>query len=224
LAVMAPSGLQGYRDSRAVGSLTLYATEQKSFPITLKTKGTSEARTEVQLSDGVNTLIVNQGQAVVEHGGQLRKLLANNMVGWQPRHLPALSLLSRYNDANASVEHLESESVSGSAADVVAISFSPSSDPVLLKHFQRMSRTTFAVDQGSGLVTRVKYPVFLENSPRDQREVQILYSDYRAVQGIMVPFHQTRYVDGKIREELQLQSIEFNVGLQDSEFALPEVK
>ncbi len=87
-----------------------------------------------------------------------------------------------------------------------------------------MSRTTFAVDQGSGLVTRVKYPVFLENSPRDQREVQILYSDYRAVQGIMVPFHQTRYVDGKIREELQLQSIEFNVGLQDSEFALPEVK
>lgn len=224
LTAMAPSGLQAYRDSRAVGSVTLYGPEPKTFPITLETKGTGEARTEIQLSDGLSTFIVNHGQAVVQHGGQLHRLLENNMVGWQPRHLPALSLLSKYNDVNTSVEHLGSESVSGSAADIVAVAFSPSSDPVLIKHFQRMSRTTFAVDQASGLVTRVNYPVFLESRPREQREVAILYSDYRVVQGIMVPFHQTRYVNGKIREELQLQSIEFNVGLQDSEFSLPEVK
>lgn len=223
LAVMAPSGLQSYTDSVATGTLTLYEPQQKSFPITLKTKGLNKARTEVQLSDGLNTLIINRGQATVQHGTQLRKLLGNNFVGWQPRHIPALSLLTNYNDANTSVEHLGTEPVGGSVADIVAVSFSPSSDSVLLPHFHRMSRTTFYVDQGSGLVTRVKYPVFLENTPREQREVQVFYSDYRAVQGILVPFHQTKYVNGKMRENLQLQSITFNVGLQDSDFTLPGV-
>jgi len=49
-------------------------------------------------------------------------------------------------------------------------------------------------------------------------------ADYRSINGLLVPFHQTVFVDGKLETDLTFASVTLNVGLSDAEFALPQGK
>ena len=84
-----------------------------------------------------------------------------------------------------------------------------------------MTRTTFYVDQTSGLVSKLEYTNYAENDSDAQQKVEIVFSDYRNINGAWVPFRQTSYTDGKLESELVLSSVSFNVGVPDSEFDLP---
>ena len=44
------------------------------------------------------------------------------------------------------------------------------------------------------------------------------YSDYRSVQGLMVPYQITRYVSGDKMCDISFSSASFNVGLSDDDF------
>lgn len=52
-------------------------------------------------------------------------------------------------------------------------------------------------------------------------DVQQVFSDYRRVGSIAVPFHQTTLLDGRIESDLQLSAIQFNVGVPESDFVVP---
>lgn len=49
---------------------------------------------------------------------------------------------------------------------------------------------------------------------------QIWYSDYKPVNGILIPFSISEQVGGQKSREIRLSQISFNTGLQDSAFAL----
>jgi TPR repeat protein len=50
---------------------------------------------------------------------------------------------------------------------------------------------------------------------------EIYFADYRSVSGMLVPFHQTVFIDGQLNTDFKLTSVTFNVGLSDSDFTLP---
>jgi len=45
-----------------------------------------------------------------------------------------------------------------------------------------------------------------------------IYDDYRPVNGYLVPFHETKYVNGTKTQEMTWKSIEFNVEIDKAEF------
>jgi hypothetical protein len=87
-----------------------------------------------------------------------------------------------------------------------------------------MLKREFEVDPQTGLVSKLRFTSYSEDDDVTRTEVEIVYSDYRRVNGIAVPFHQQTYLDGRLRTELQLSDVQFNVAIPDSEFLLPEVK
>ena len=90
-----------------------------------------------------------------------------------------------------------------------------------------LSASTEGYDRGKKfehyrkLESLAEYFLFAENDPNDRTKVETYFSDFRSVNGAWVPFHQTTYEDGKVAEDLVLASVAFNVGVSDTEFALP---
>ncbi len=122
------------------------------------------------------------------------------------RRSPEVLLLEAY-EGEREVRYLESETVNGSEADVIAIT-DESGDTVKLYVEQETGRILKRSFQGWSPFAG---PVSEEN----------LYSDFRTVSGLTVPFKQVTFQDGKKSSEQTVQSYEVNVGL-DPELFSPE--
>lgn len=88
--------------------------------------------------------------------------------------------------------------------------------------FASMSKTLFFVNQTTKLVDKTQQSVFYEGDQNDTFNEEIYLADYRSVNGLLVPFHQTVDIDGQLDSDIQFTSISLNVGLLDSDFALPQ--
>lgn len=209
-------------DSVASGTLTVYtATGPVVMPTTYKTKGTKQIRVELQQSSGTNIRIVNNGEGVVVRpDGSVIHLLMNNTLAERVTHIPVLSLLSENQEAAVTVQNAGSSAVNGSITNDVALSYVPNPASSNATDFAAMTRHVFHIDQKSGLVLKIDYKNCGENDPSACENVETVYSDYRSVQGVLVPFLQTTSTDGKPYSQVLLKSVSFNVGLSDSLFAL----
>lgn len=220
-AMGASSGLLSYQDSQASGTVTTYGTSTTSYPIILKCKGTQETRVEVQLPKGINIRIVNQGQGVIEKpDGTVITLVANNTLAERVNHIPLLSILAEYQNSNMSVQYEGTAQVNGQIADVVAVSFIPTTDPTQAQTYASMTQTLFFVNQSTGLVDKIQYTNQFENNSTTET-IEVYFSGYQIVNGISVPFHEMIYAGGVLDSEIVLTMIKFNQGLPDDLFALP---
>ncbi len=57
---------------------------------------------------------------------------------------------------------------------------------------------------------------------RRNMPVEIRYSDYRVVEGVAMPFHVQKYINGSLILDLEFEKAELNVGLSTSSFNIPE--
>jgi hypothetical protein len=74
-------------------------------------------------------------------------------------------------------------------------------------------------DQDTGLLMRqVRYTA----SPIGRIPTQIDYSDYRAVNGVKIPFKwEVTWTDGRETFQLDLKQVQANVAIPDARFAKP---
>ena len=206
-------GLPSIADSRATGSLTLASNPSSALPIVLESQGTHKARTAVQRANGTSLRIMNGGAAGLQRSdGSARTLLSKNSIGERITYIPALSLLSEFQNANVEV-------TLGSAPNTFTLSCVP--DSAKADFYRTATKTTYAVDSASGLIISMEITNFAEEDPASGVPEKTVFSDYRLVSGVMVPFHQTSYMNGKLQFDLTLTSVGFNVGVPDSDFVLP---
>ncbi len=213
-------------DSQATGTLTLYdpgGATNSVIPVVLKTRGTQKVRIELQRASGTTKRILNQGVAAIlkPDGTVARQLLINNTLGERVSHVPGLSLLAEYQTDSVSVEGLGQATVNGSTSDSIVLSVIPASDAASAAVYKDMTRTVFFIDRASSRVTKMSYDLEAEATTSEKSHVEVYFSDYRNIGGVWVPFSQTTYTDGVVESQLTLQSINFNVGLPDTEFTLP---
>ena len=215
-AIAAMGGAQAIgaiTDSRATGTFTIAADPASPYSIDLETEGTQKARSTLARPNGNTIRILNGGiAAVVRPDGSVRQLDSNNTMAQRVDHIPLLSLLSEYQNANIEV-------TGGPTPNSFAVTLIPAT--TLATYYRGLTKTIFNVDPSSGLVASMQLTAHGEGSLSDTYQVQIVYSNYQPVNGVMVPFHQTTYENGKLSTDLVLTSITFNVGVPDSDFTLP---
>ena len=224
-AIAAMGGAQtllAYQDSQATGTITLArGADTPSYPVNIKCKGTRQTRFELQRSSGTIVRIVSQGRGQIHRpDGSVVNLLPKNTYGERVNHIPLLSLLAEAQNDNVVLQYQGTAVVDGRTTDKLALTLVP--DP---KHARIASLTAtlnklFFVDQSTGLILKIQFTNYSENYPDDGVQREVLYSDYRPVNGILIPFHQVTYNDGTLESDLVLNSVSFNVGLLDSDFTL----
>jgi hypothetical protein len=228
-AFAAMGGVQavaGYQDSLASGTITIYSGGSPvSSPIILKSKGLRETRAEVQLAKGANVRIMNQGQgAILRPDGSVKTLYSNNTFYEHVNHVPLLSLLAEYASGNVNLLYNGVAQMQGQSDDVIEVDFVPNRDPVSGPIFASMSRTLFFVNQSTRLVDKIQCTPFYEGNDKTTFTEETYFGDYRPVNGLLVPFRQTVFLDGQLDTDLTFTSVNLNVGLADSEFALPQAR
>ena len=224
-AMGGPAVIQNITDSVTIGTLTIHAPQgDMSAPTTIKTKGNQELRIESRWPGGASARIVNRGKGVILHpDGHVQTLSLDNTFAERPRHIPALSLLAEQSNPRTEITAAGESSIAESAADIISLSLPTAPTAEQARLFRESTRRSFHIDRQTCFVSRLEYPLYPENGGPPAKAA-IVYSDYRNVSGVMVPFHQTTYIDGELDSDLVLSSVQFNVGLTDSDFLLPEVK
>ena len=216
----------GYQDSVSSGTVTVYTGGTPvSYPITVKSKGLRETRSELQLPKGTNVRIVSQGQgAILRPDGTVKTLYSNNTFYEHVNHIPLLSVLAEYAAGNVNLLYQGTANVQGQSEDVIELDFVPNLSPGSGPIFASMSRTLFFVNQTTKLVDKTQRATFFERDATNTFNEETYYADYRSVNGLLVPFHQTVVIDGKIDTDLIFTSVTFNVGLSDSDFVVPQAR
>lgn len=216
----------GYQDSLASGTATISAGGNSvSYAITVRSKGLRETRVELQMPKGTNVRIVNQGQgAILRPDGSVKTLDLNNTFYEHVNHVPLLSLLAEYASGNVNLLYKGVVQVQGQAEDVIEIDFVPNLNPINAPIFASMSRTLFFVNQTTRLVDKTQSTPLYEGDAKNTVTEEVYLTDYRSMSGLMVPFHQTVFTDGQLDSDITFTSVNFNVGLSDSEFALPQAR
>jgi hypothetical protein len=108
--------------------------------------------------------------------------------------------------------------VDGSIADVVAVGIYSGPGSSKVQPPSQKNQTLFYVDHSTGLVVRVQQLNYSENVQNSTQTLETRYSDYRKIDGFMVPFHQQTYADGKLLFDLLLNSASFGVAVTESDF------
>lgn len=205
-------------DTLTTGTLVRGTTR---LPIVIKTKGTKMLRVEIQRGDGTNVYIVNNGHAQIQSpDGRLRQVALNNSFGQRVWHIPALSLLAEYADAQIDIG---ATTLDNSPALSIPVAVIPSSadSQVQANSFRRLTKTTFLFNADL-LVSEIRYNQYDEKPPHDPVPARIVFSDYRRIGPLFIPFHDTSYQGDTLDYDLYLDSVQFNVGLTDADFALSQ--
>jgi hypothetical protein len=213
-----------YQDSLVSGTATIYSGGSSiSCPITMKSKGLRETRSELQMTKGTNIRIVNQGQgAIVRPDGSIKSLYSNNTFHEHVNQVPLLSVLAEYANGNVNLLYKGTAQIQGQPENVIEIDFVPNlaNGPM----FASMSATVFFVNQATQMVDKIQRSTFYEGDQNATFNEETYFSNYQAVSGVLVPIHVTVYVDGKMDTDLLFTSVTLNVGLPDSDFAIPQGK
>ena len=213
-------------DAVATGQAQIFKPDgtSTSFPITKKSIGTTMVRTELQRPEGTQVRVMNGGAAAIQMAsGSIRRLVANNTVAERVEHIPALSILCEWGDTNMELVYLGTDTVNGQAADVVSVSQVPANAQDS-NFWRSMTQTLFYVDRNTKFVSKIQYQKVAENNTNVSEKVEIFFSDYRAVSGVLVPFQSSTYSDGRLLTAITFSSVSLNAGLATTDFNLPVAK
>jgi len=203
------------------GTLTVAGTTPVSFPITIKTHGTNQLRSELTTPKGLRVTVISGGAGAIKYpDGRLKRLAYENVAGYRNQYLPALSSLFEVSLTNMSVENLGQANVDGATADVVALGNSSRPKLESPSEATQASQMLFYIDRTTRFVSRIQCSHFSENTSNDSQGMEIRFSDYRQVQGVFVPFHQQTFADGSLLMDLQFNSVDLGAVSSDSDFAL----
>ncbi len=223
LAAMGAPSASPQTNSRATGLLTMQFDTPVTANVVLESKGLTESRGEMQQPNGTSVRVLQGGQAAIKNAdGSIRRLNQVNTFCEHVGYIPVFSLLAEAPNPTAQVELITSAGTNGSPDDIIAVSLGQSSDPGQVLIQQKLSRRLFYINSASGLVDKIEYTYYSDApNPGIPMSVQEIFSDYRNVAGIAVPFHRTTYLDGRLESDLQLSTVSFNVGIPDSDFVVP---
>jgi hypothetical protein len=223
LAAMGAPSASLQTNSRATGLLTMQFDTPVTASVVLESKGLTVSRAEMQQPNGTSVRVLQGGQAAIKNAdGSIRRLNQVNTFCEHVGYIPAFSLLAEVPNPTAQVEFITSAGTNGSPDDIIAVSLGQSSDPGQVVIQQSLSRRLFYINSASGLVDKIEYTYYSDApNPGIPMSVQEIFSDYRNVAGIAVPFHRATYLDGRLESDLQLSIVSFNVGIPDSDFVVP---
>ncbi len=207
----------------ATGTVTIPGLGSGPLPIVLKSMSPRTLRSEIQMPKGLNALVVNEGRGAIKRpDGSVKSLQLYNTMALRAEFLPSFSLLAEFGNAQISIKKLDDAVVQGQPASVVELNLEDDSGQ-LQQFVHAATRQRYFISKTTGLVLSLEYDNFAENDSNDKVKTQVLYSDYRSISGLWVPFHQETYSDGQLSSTLILASFAFDSTVSTADFDLSKV-
>jgi hypothetical protein len=134
---------------------------------------------------------------------------------------PAIALRAFASSQNQTVSYVGRETRNGLSVDHLRVFQQfpdvPNDIAPLLQH---LSQTEIFLDSSTFLPVALAFDQHPDKDAGLDIPVEVRFSDYRAVNGVQVPFHVQRYLNNSLILDIQLQTATLNSGLTASAFAI----
>lgn len=211
-------------DITLTGTATRVAgSDTGSGTVTLKALGTSSSRMDMSLSNGTFSEIRNasggtpQGSWITPDG--VSHAMANHNTftdaAW---FVPQLSVLSQLSNPNLVVTYVGSETRSGTSVQHLHFAFqSSTADPTGL--FQLLSAEEVYLNSSTFLPVAIVFNAHPDNDASSNIAVEIDFSAYQSVNGVLVPFQIQKLINNGLVLDLTIDSAKINQGLTAADFS-----
>lgn len=209
------------QDFTATGSIIYFwAGEQVQGSVTLRGRTTDQFRFDAALSIGTRSWAVSNGEGSIrETDGTTLPIPNHNAINLGSLTFPIFTATSALQNASATVIDLGLVSTSDHQARWIRVqqTLPLMADP---SWASKVATKDFFIDSSTLQIVKIQDMIhppqnFIESYPHE-----ILFSDYRLVNGVLTPFTIIETVNGQHTWTVQINQISFNTGLTDSDFQL----
>jgi hypothetical protein len=193
----------------------------------LKALATGEARMDFSFPSGQRSEVyANSDQGPVGSwsgpDGTPGAMSLHNLLVDPAWFAPALILSKLSSTQNVTVSFSGSETRDGLAVQHLTVSKQfPGLPARVSAELQRLSQMEVYLDASTSLPVSVSFNTHPDNNARSDFPVVIVFSAYQSVEGVQVPFHIQKYMDGALVLDFQLQKVDLNAGLSLGSFGIP---
>ena len=226
-ALGALAGATSIADVTLTGTARRFAgSDDETGSVVLKSLTTGEARMDFSFPSGqrsearVNTV---KGPAGTWTGpdGKAHALSQHNAMTDSSWFFPALTLSKLLTSQNSVVTLADQETRDGVAVThLAAIQQFPDAPAAMAAQMQHLTQMEIFLNSSTLLPVALAFNQHPDNDARLDMPAEIRFSDYRAVNGVQVPFHVQRYLNNTLILDMQLQSVTLNSGLTASAFSI----
>jgi len=216
--------IAGATDENGRAELKALATGETSVDLTYPSGSTREvyARSERGLI-GQRSSQNQKPHAISEHN-----LLVD------PAWFCPVLILQRVGTASDRIVTVVRQAASSQhSRDHLRVSRKPTSEPTsdqtvnsitkrVLDAFNAAPQIDFYLDSTTHLPTELAFNLHPDNNLGENVPIRVKYSDYRPVNGLQVPFHLQKFMNGTLMWDVELESANFNSGLAANSFVVTE--
>jgi hypothetical protein len=220
------TAIQSLADYTATGNITYHWNPEEQGTVTVVGLGVDQIRLDANLSRGIYSSVISAGQSSTKtEDGELTRypppyrVPSSDAYQYQPPMFPASLVVPhmqlativnnpRYGISYKGIVQLDS----GSVYDVLVQRVLPGqTQPDSMAEYHTIE---LFIDANT------LHVVMTEDNVPKHIVHQIRYSDYRSVNGVLIPFSISEQMSGQKTREIQLTQFNFNTGLQNAAFAL----
>jgi hypothetical protein len=156
--------------------------------------------------------------------GVLHPIVPHNLFTTATWFFPAYTLSALLTAPNYTLNYVGTETQNGvSVVHVSAVRFFPglANDPGRMGNLLRsLSQMDIYIDPNTSLPVSLVFNIHPDVNAFSAAPVQIQFSNYQAVNGVLIPEHIQRYVNNGLSLDIQISSVTMNSGLSSTLFQL----
>jgi hypothetical protein len=222
---MANQSLAALTGGVSVADVTLNAnaswiagSDNRTGTAILKAKGLFESRVDLAFTDGMRSDVRNSAPGYAQGAwigtdGVSHAYAGHNCFTDAAWFMPALSSLSMAG-SSAVASYVGEETRFGLSVQHISVFRPDASNPLS----QDLSTTDFYLDSSSFLPVSVSYDVHPDDDLGTNIPVDVKFSDYQAMNNILVPTHVQQYLQGTLHLDIAITNVVVNSGLADTIF------
>ncbi len=205
-------------DSSATGTITIVeGSTTQSGTIQILTLGTAQTSETLTLPSGTRTVVYSSGSAEETSGGQSAIPPLETAITDQCPDFPLPLLLSALNNSDAAFRYVGAETLNGTPVQHVQYWNSFASKPPF-QALASFSLSDMWIDSNSGVPLKLAYVRHLGGGSLPAFPVEVSYSNYKNVGGVLYPFQISKALNGTPWLTIEIQNVSFNTGLTAAQF------
>jgi len=207
-------------DSVATGTLVLVAgSKTEKGTIRVLTRSLNQTAERIVTPEGQRGVIYSHDGATEIEGNSAKSLQLELLASSQSPCFPLLVLASALNHPDTAFEYLGQETLGDVAVHHLRFWNTFSSEPEL-QHLAEFSVEHIWVDAVSGLPRKISYDRRAADGAEPRIPVELVFSDYRNVGGVLYPFRIEKSLNGTPWATILIENVAFNTGLSEADFSV----
>jgi hypothetical protein len=191
---------------------------------TLRIMSNGSTKLDTAYASGTRTEIRSMSGSIpsgswTDTDGTSHQISPHNLIFDGDWYIPAVPIARLVSSVGSINDYVDNETLgTQTVAHIVVqknVSYVPAEAARLFLH---LSETHIFLDTSTSLPVAIRFNVHPESNALEDVPVEIRFSDYRAMNGVQVPFHVEKYINNGLVLDLQFSDAQFNSGLSAADF------